>query len=77
MKLEIARGLFLVGALGVASLAAAAWHEPEFAVVDGSEGLSHCPAPLKARAKLHNQLQPDQDLLLLMFGLSQGLRSRG
>lgn len=77
MQLAIARGLFLVGALGVASLAAAAWHEPEFTVVDGSEGQSHGPAPLKARAKLYTQLQPDQDLLLLMFGLSQGLRSRG
>lgn len=77
MKLEIARGLFLVGALGVASLAAAAWHEPEFSVVDGSEGQSYCPAPPRMRATLHTQLQPDQDLLLLMFGLSQGLRSRG
>jgi len=28
MKLEIARGLFLVGALGVAALALAAWEQP-------------------------------------------------
>ncbi|MCF3995984.1 hypothetical protein L2E47_40475, partial [Pseudomonas aeruginosa] len=28
MKLEITRGLLLVGALAVATAAAAAWHEP-------------------------------------------------
>ena len=33
MKLEIARGLFLAGALSVASLAAAAWHEPGTQVI--------------------------------------------
>jgi len=75
MKLEIARGLFLVGALGVASLAAAAWHEPAPAVLSAQNGLGYCPLPPNARAKV--QLRPDQDLLLLMFGLSQGLRSQG
>ncbi|WP_137818093.1 hypothetical protein [Pseudomonas sp. 2FG] len=70
MKLEIARGLFLVGALGVASLAVAAWHEPGPEVLSAASGLGHCPVPANAKAKV--QLRPDQDLLLLMFGLSQG-----
>jgi len=71
MKLEIARGLFLVGALGVASLAAAAWHEPSPGVLSAKNGLDYCPLPPNARADV--QVQPSQDLLLLVFGLSQGL----
>jgi len=72
MKLEIARGLFLVAALGVASIAAAAWHEsaPEVLTRDG-----YCPMPPSARVA--EQARPDGDLLLLMFGLSQGMRSQG
>ncbi|MGH8352082.1 MAG: hypothetical protein ACRERY_00905, partial [Pseudomonas sp.] len=66
MKLEIARGLFLVGALGVASLAAAAWHEPSPAVISAQNGLGYCPLPPNARAAV--QLQPDRDLLWLLFG---------
>ena len=77
MKLEIARGLFLVGALGVASLAAAAWHEPESGIISGPYDLGYCPAPPNVRAKLHAQLQPDKDLLLLIFGLSQGMGPQG
>lgn len=36
MKLEIARGLFLVGALGVTTLCVAAWNEPGAALVQSS-----------------------------------------
>ncbi|SDH81493.1 hypothetical protein SAMN05216603_11468 [Pseudomonas benzenivorans] len=72
MKLEIARGLFLVAALGVASLAAAAWHEPGPAVLNQAEPAMHCPLPRKAPLNLQ-QAAPDRDLLLFMFGLSQGM----
>ncbi|MCO6059964.1 hypothetical protein NG726_25300 [Pseudomonas sp. MOB-449] len=73
MKLETTRALFLVGALGVASLAAAAWQEPSPSVVSVNS-LGYCPLPPNARLKA--QEHPDQNLLLFMFGLSQGLRAQ-
>ncbi|AYC34163.1 hypothetical protein D3880_18140 [Pseudomonas cavernae] len=75
MKLEIARGLFLIGALGVASLAAAAWHEPGPQVLGTPAAQDHCPLPVQHQGL--KSARPDGDLLLLMFGLSQGLRSQG
>lgn len=77
MKLEIARGLFLVGALGVTALAAAAWQEPEPVVLDAQQSsLNYCPQPELARHKaLTSQVRPDSDLLLVMFGLSQNLNA--
>lgn len=74
MKLEIARGLFVVAALSVASIAAAAWHEPGTQVVSRSDlGLE----PLAPRVQAAEVVQPDQDLLLFMFSLSQGMRPQG
>ncbi|VXB38328.1 conserved hypothetical protein [Pseudomonas sp. 8AS] len=75
MKLEIARGLFLVGALGVTALAAAAWREPEPMVLEAQQSSrQYCPQPAVARNKLLvSQVRPDSDLLLLMFGLSQNM----
>ncbi|MBM7061649.1 hypothetical protein JQX08_13130 [Pseudomonas sp. UL073] len=75
MKLEIARGLFLVGALGVASLAAAAWHEPGPQVLSTASLSKHCPTPVQSRSVLPAG-QVDGNLLLLMFGLSQGVGSQ-
>jgi formate dehydrogenase assembly factor FdhD len=75
MKLEIARGLFLVGSLGVASLCAAAWSEPDAKVVVRSDFSSHCAVPRVAGASV-SEARPDQDLLLLMYGLSQSLVGR-
>lgn len=72
MKLEIARGLFLVGALAVASLAVAAWEQPRTQVLSAEHGDARCPMPRVAKAAV--TAQPDHDLLLFMFGLSQGLR---
>lgn len=72
MKLEVARGLFLAGALAVASLAVAAWEEPRTQVLSSVHGDSHCPLPRVAKASVATQ--PDHDLLLFMFGLTQGLR---
>lgn len=76
MKLEIARGVFFIGALGVASLCAAAWSEPVANVVQGDNGLGYCPLPASARAA-QSQVRPDSDLLLFMYGLSQNLANRG
>jgi hypothetical protein len=76
MKLEIARGLFLAGALGVASLCAAAWSEPDARVVARSDVSDYCPIPRVAQASVLDA-RPDQDLLLFMYGLSQSLVGRG
>ena len=76
MKLEIARGVFLIGALGVASLCAAAWSEPDAKIVARSALSDHCPVPRIAPGFV-SESRPDHDLLLYMFGLSQGLVSRG
>ncbi|MFP6848333.1 MAG: hypothetical protein VCA57_06480 [Pseudomonas sp.] len=75
MKLEIARGLFLVAALSVASLAVAAWQEASPQVITHNEQLGYCPLPPQIRAS--QAVRPDQDLLLFMFGLSLGVRSQG
>lgn len=72
MKLEIARGLFLVGALAVASLAVAAWEQPRMQVIGATTGDARCAVPRVAKASVATQ--PDHDLLLFMFGLSQGMR---
>lgn len=72
MKLEIARGVFLIGALAVASLAMAAWEQPRTQVLSAVSDGAHCPLPRIAKASVATQL--DHDLLLFMFGLSQGLR---
>ncbi|WP_077048751.1 hypothetical protein [Pseudomonas sp. KK4] len=71
MKLEVARGLFLVGALAVASLAVAAWEQPRTQVLSSGSGEA-CPLPRVAKASVATL--PDHDLLLFMFGMSQGLR---
>ncbi|MDO9624629.1 MAG: hypothetical protein Q7J46_11670 [Pseudomonas sp.] len=72
MKLEIARGAFLIGALGVASLAAAAWHEPGPRILGNASHVEYCPLPRKVSAAMQ-QVAPDKDLLLFMFSLSQSL----
>ncbi|MFO2462541.1 hypothetical protein OOJ96_01375 [Pseudomonas sp. 15FMM2] len=71
MKLEIARGLFLLAALGVASLAVAAWEQPRTEVLSAVHGGGQCPLP--RIAKVTSATQPDHQLLLFMFGMSQGM----
>ncbi|WP_314410021.1 hypothetical protein [Pseudomonas kuykendallii] len=45
-------------------------------VISGLPSLAkNCPVPGNLRAKV--QPQPDEDLLLLMFSLAQGLRAPG
>lgn len=73
MKLGLARVLFLVCSLIVATLAMAAWDEPEPKIVTGNR-LHHCPAP--PGEDPHVGVEPDRDLLLFLFSLSQGLRGQ-
>jgi len=68
------RGLFLVGALAVASIAMATWEQPRAQVLSSINAEEHCPLPRVAKAPVATR--PDHDLLLFMFGLSQGLRSQ-
>lgn len=70
MKLEIARSLFLVGALGVTSIAVAAWQQPQPQILSAVHGEGQCALPRTVKAS--SQVRPDHDLLLLMFGLAQG-----
>jgi hypothetical protein len=70
MKLEMARGLFLVGALGVTSIALAAWEQPGPKILSAAHGEGQCALPRVA--KVSDAARPDHDLLLLMFGLAQG-----
>ncbi|WP_339452902.1 hypothetical protein [Pseudomonas sp. JAI120] len=72
MKLEIARGLFLVGAMGVAALALAAWEQPRTQVLSAVQDGTQCLLPRVAKASV--AAKPDHELLLFMFGMSQGMR---
>ena len=72
MKLEIARGLFLAGALAVATWAVAAWEQPRMQVLSAAIGDALCTQPRVAKASMANE--PDHDLLLFMFGMAQGMR---
>lgn len=72
MKLEIARGVFLVGALGIAALALAAWEQPRTRVLSAVQGSGQCLLPRVAKASM--AAKPDHELLLFMFGMSQGMR---
>ncbi|MDO7897150.1 hypothetical protein [Pseudomonas citrulli] len=72
MKLEIARGVFLVGALAVASMAVAVWEQPRSQIIGVSKADAQCPLPRVA--KVSEVTRPDDDLLLFMFSLSQGMR---
>jgi hypothetical protein len=75
MKLEIARGLFLVGALSVTALAAAAWQEPAMQVVN-AQACAEQPCPVvSARHDANPVAKADSDnLLLLIFGLSHAMK---
>ena len=75
MKLEIARGLFLIAALGIATVAVAAWEQPRSTVLTSAIGEGNCPMPRVQKA--HVSVSPDKDFLLFMLGLSQGVRNQG
>ncbi|WNW11664.1 hypothetical protein RRX38_11035 [Pseudomonas sp. DTU_2021_1001937_2_SI_NGA_ILE_001] len=70
MKLEMARGLFLVAALATTTMAVAAWEQPSTKVLSTPHGEGHCPLPKVA--KVQQVTQPDHDLLLFLYSLAQG-----
>ena len=72
MKREIARSLFLLGALVIAGVALAAWEQPVTQVLSGPPAGAHCPLPRVVKVAVATK--PDHDLLLLMFGMSQGMK---
>ncbi|HDS1735660.1 MULTISPECIES: hypothetical protein [Pseudomonas] len=75
MKLEIARTVFLLAAMAVTTVAVAAWAEPRPTVFSKADLVGQCALPRAVKAQ--TAAQPDQDLLLLLFGLRQGLRPLG
>lgn len=71
MKLEMARTLGLVAALSALALAMVAWNEPAPQVLSAQAAMDYCPLPPSAR--VGQPVEADKDLLLFMFGLSQGM----
>lgn len=69
MKLEITRGLFLMGALGIAAFALTAWEQPGPEIFGAEMGAGHCPVP--RIAKIEKVATPSHDLLLFMYGMKQ------
>ena len=72
MKREVARSLFLLGSLVVASVAMAAWQPPVTQVLSAAHIGAECPIPRVV--KVVADAKPDQDLLLFMFGMAQGMK---
>ncbi|AVX26496.1 hypothetical protein JTE78_19115 [Pseudomonas syringae pv. aptata] len=70
MKLEMARGLFIFGALAVATVAVAALEQPSTRILITQHGEGYCPLPRVAKNLVN--VQPDHDLLLFMYSLAQG-----
>ena len=77
MKLEIARALFLVAGLAVTTVAVAAWEEPKPTVFSKAELADQCALPREMKPQQQAEAAPDQDLLLYLFGMRQGLRPFG
>ncbi|GLO49481.1 MULTISPECIES: hypothetical protein [Pseudomonas] len=77
MKLEIARALFLVAGLAVTTAAVAAWEEPRPTVFSKAELADQCALPRDVKPQQQAEAAPDQDLLLFLFGMRQGLRPFG
>jgi hypothetical protein len=65
--------LFLVAGLAVTTVAVAAWEEPRPNVFSKAEMADQCVAAGSETAATGTGA-PDQDLLLFLFGLRQGLR---
>ncbi|MDF0730629.1 hypothetical protein P0Y43_07765 [Pseudomonas entomophila] len=76
MKLEIARALFLFGALAVTTVAVAAWEQPRPTVFSQCDAAGPCGSPRVVKQE-QVRTEPDHDLLLFLFGMRQGLRPFG
>lgn len=77
MKLEIARALFLIAGLAVTTVAVAAWEEPRPMVFSKAAMADQCMLPREMKSQQQAKVEPDQDLLLFLFGMRQGLRPLG
>lgn len=75
MKLEITGTFMLLAALGIGVGAAMVWSEPALSVISAENGRDYCPTP--PTSTRFDNLQASPDLLLLMFGLSQGRGEQG
>jgi hypothetical protein len=75
MNLQIARSVFFMASLALTTAAVAAWHEPRPGVVRVEDGQGLCAFPKAQKAESAAAAQPSHNLLLLMLGLTQGLRS--
>ncbi|MBU6961106.1 hypothetical protein KRR23_25670 [Pseudomonas sp. CVAP len=73
MKLEIARGLFLAGALAVVSLAVVGLEQPRTQVLSAKNGGVHCPLPRTAKSSTVTHSENDE-LFLFMLGMTQGMK---
>ncbi|MGE8177664.1 hypothetical protein [Pseudomonas fluorescens] len=74
MKLEIARGLFLAGALAVVSLAVVGLEQPRTQVLSAKSGGAHCPLPRTAKTSSTVTHSENDELLLFMLGMTQGMK---
>lgn len=70
MKLEFTGTFGVLAALAVFAFAADAWSEPSLSVISAENGRGYCPVPMENIRV--SDLQASPDLLLLIFGLSQG-----
>jgi hypothetical protein len=53
-------------------MALAAWEQPRTQVLSATQGGGQCLLPRVAKASV--AAKPDHELLLFMFGMSQGMR---
>ncbi|EJL03947.1 hypothetical protein PflQ2_1189 [Pseudomonas fluorescens Q2-87] len=53
-------------------MAVAVWEQPRAQILSVSNADAHCPLPRVAKAS--EAIRPDNDLLLFMFSLSQGMK---
>jgi hypothetical protein len=75
MNLQFARGLFFLGSLAVTTAAFAAWDEPRPGVLRAEAGQGVCLFPRAQKSEAAAEAPPGHNMLLLMLGLTQGLRS--
>ncbi|MBF7730370.1 hypothetical protein [Pseudomonas sp. N040] len=70
MKLETTGAFAGLLAIAVCASAAMLWSEPGLTVLSAENGRGYCPVPATQVRVV--DLQAGPDLLLLMYGLSQG-----
>lgn len=75
MKLHLTRGLFLAAAVGVCTLAALSWWQPELTLISSGDGPGYQPlAHDHVLASQPGRGSADPQGLLMLFGLVRGMR---